>query len=426
MKRLLCLLLCLCLLTACTAPHVRDTDLPKDDDYNTILPPVGDEPSVKDYTDSLVHAAVYPTGMLLCPVEEYIPAAFTYNTASAVLSAAEGNVGYSPASLYFALTMFAEGATGETAKELDALLGERGNVRLLYDKLYNNSDTAQLKIANSLWMSKNFTFREDFVNTIRDDHRASLLTVDFGEDANAQMTQWVSDQTAGLLKPTFQTDELTVLSLINTLYFKVGWQEEFSSCNDLTFRLPDGTTATAAAMSRTWQSAVAYKTENATRVGVILPEIGWMWFVLPDEGVALDTLTASPEALQTAFNEGETQDVKLTLTLPKVDTEVKLDLRPVLSSLGCEAMFVQPNADLSGFVEGGAALSVTGLAQGTRIAWDEKGVTGAAFTEILCGNTSLPPQRPALDLTFDRPFLYGVFSDDGDALFIGAMTDPDK
>lgn len=423
MKRLLCLLLCLCLLTACTAPHVRDTDLPKNPAGEYEQPP---EPATKSYADSLILAAEYPTGQLLCPVEEYIPAAFTYNTASAVLSSQGGNVGYSPASLYFALTMFAEGTAGETAAMLDSLLGERGNVRLLYDKLYNDTDNAQLKIANSLWMSKNFTFNQEFINTARDEHRASLLSVEFGEDANAQMTQWVSDQTAGLLKPTFETNELTVLQLINTLYFKVGWQDEFASCDDLTFTLPDGSAATAAAMSRSWQSATVYKTENATRVGVILPEIGWMYFVLPDEGVSLDALTASPDSLREAFDEGSAQEYKLTVTLPKVDTECKLDLRPVLSSLGCELMFIQPNPDLSGFVEKGAALSITSLSQGTRIIWDEKGVTGAAYTEIACGNTSLPPQRPELKLTFDRPFLYGVFSGDGDALFIGSITDPDQ
>ena len=151
-----------------------------------------------------------------------------------------------------------------------------------------------------------------------------------------------------------------------------------------------------------------------------------MYFVLPNESVPLNALTASPETLQNAFCGGEREEVKLTLTLPKVDTEVKLDLRPVLSSLGCESMFVQPNPDLSGFVDGAAALSITGLSQGTRILWDEKGVTGAAFTEILCGNTSLPLDRPELALTFDRPFLYGVFSGDNDALFIGTITDPDK
>ena len=423
MKRLLCLLFCLCLLTACTQTHVRDTDLPKPTNN---LPLITQQPQQKDYTQSVVHAAAYPSGRLLCPVEEFVPTAFTYNTAQTVLSAADGNVGYSPASLYFALTMFAEGVSGETAAELDALLGERGNVRLLYDKLYNNSDVAQLKIANSLWMSKNFAFREEFVRTIRDDHRASLLSVNFGEEANAQMSKWVSDQTVGLLNPTFMTDELTVLSLINTLYFKVGWEEEFSPCDDLHFRLSDGSSATASAMTHTWQEATVYKTENATRVKIALPEVGWMYFVLPHESVPLNALTASPETLQNAFCGGEREEVKLTLTLPKVDTEVKLDLRPVLSSLGCDSMFVQPNPDLSGFVDGAAALSITGLSQGTRILWDEKGVTGAAFTEILCGNTSLPLDRPELALTFDRPFLYGVFSGDNDALFIGTITDPDK
>ena len=83
---------------------------------------------------------------------------FTGRTSEKVLMK-DGNVCYSPLSLWYALALASEGASGETKTEIDSLLtGGRGiaetdpaNLRLRLAALLGNRPQTTLEIANSVW-----------------------------------------------------------------------------------------------------------------------------------------------------------------------------------------------------------------------------------------------------------------------------------
>jgi RNA polymerase sigma factor (sigma-70 family) len=110
----------------------------------------------------------------------------------------------------------AEGAAGETQAELLKLLAVSdikelsGQCGSLYSQLYENESDSQFRIANSLWIAarqsngRKIHWQKDYLNTLVKDFYASLFLVDFQEANTYQyMTEWVSDQTGGLLTPDF-------------------------------------------------------------------------------------------------------------------------------------------------------------------------------------------------------------------------------
>ena len=117
---------------------------------------------------------------------------FSYSTASALLSESETNSNYSPLSLYYALAMAANGAEGDTLDILLSLLGtdsleklnlEAGN---LYRRFYSDNNIGGLKVANSMWMDDNYSFKQDFATRNAENLYASCHIVDFSSEDTAK------------------------------------------------------------------------------------------------------------------------------------------------------------------------------------------------------------------------------------------------
>lgn len=380
------------------------------------------KPTLNDYSQAVVLTASYPDGEKNYTLNAHIPTDFTYRSAAAVLSAGGDNAAYSPMSLYFALMMLREGTTGTTRAELDALLGSTAaEAKKQYERLYQDNEFGKLLIANSLWTTDKVTYRQEFVDAVQQNFYASLMRTQFGEVANGQMSKWVSDNTGGLLAPIFESHDQTVLELLNAIYMKAQWHDEFFTDQPGTFTAASGEKGTVDFMTRTVLNATVWKTANATRV-TLGTSVGAMSFVLPDEGTDVSALVNDAEALQEALTGGTAQQVMLYLYLPKVDLSAETGLIPALQALGCEQLFAAPNADLSGLIEDPLPLWITNIRQGVRLIWDEEGVTGGAYTEIAVDGTSGPPSLPELTLRFDRPFLYAATADNGDVIFTGTVT----
>ena len=111
-----------------------------------------------------------------------------------ISAAADGkNIMFSPTSLNFALGMIAEGAKGETKKEIilstNAYLGTDDFASYAKDYLdkikeYNTEDEnygykSKLKIADAVWADDELTLQEKFRNTVSDSFGAEVENVDF-------------------------------------------------------------------------------------------------------------------------------------------------------------------------------------------------------------------------------------------------------
>ena len=212
------------------------------------------------------------------------------------------NIFISPLSVSLALAMTLNGAAGETEQamtntlQLQGLDSEAINVGYagLRQTLLTADPKVTLAIANSLWARQGVPFKQDFLQRNAQFFRAEISTLDF-DDPNASKTinKWVDTNTKGKIQKIVddQIDKDTVLFLINAIYFKGTWQEEFdpSETREGPFHLANSDVK-AVPMMRQQRWYPYYRGENFQAIS---PAYGdgqmRMYIFLPDRESDLDT-----------------------------------------------------------------------------------------------------------------------------------------
>ena len=163
-----------------------------------------------------------------------------------------GNIFISPLSISIALTMTYNGAVGETERamaevlEIDALdLSTINNSnKALRDSLEDPDPKVEISIANSIWSRQGVNFNADFLERNRMFFGAEIASLDFSSpQAAAMINEWVNTNTNGKIeKIVDRINPQTLLFLINAIYFKGNWQDEFDKAltRPGTFHLPNG------------------------------------------------------------------------------------------------------------------------------------------------------------------------------------------
>ena len=353
---------------------------------------------------------------------------FSAVSAALALGGTEENALYSPISLWFALTICAESAQGETRTALLDALGLPQNAHLgtlakaVYHRLYQDNEIGALKLANSLWVNESFPVKQDFLNLAAENFYAHSYHCDFSDPATGEaMGDWLDEATGGLLGgQTLETDPQTLMALFSAIYYSDQWTDEFKKENNTTddFHNADGTVSQTEYMNRTYFSHGWKYGDGWISSDLGLKNGGSMYFVLPDEGVTPGDLLADPDTMAEIFaQDGEVGWGEVVFQIPKFEVSDELDLKPVLEGLGAGIVFDYEQADFSNLSE--AALGLSSVKQETTLSIDEKGVTAAAYTEILyCG--AAPPDGRA-ELILDRPFLFFI-TFNGVPLFVGAVN----
>lgn len=358
---------------------------------------------------------------------------FSYATASRVLSDSDGNANYSPLSLYMALALAATGAEGSTKDEMLNVLGVKDTASLssqcskLFRLLYTDNAISKLTIANSVWMDSTVNgnktiFKKSFMDNASKNFYASLFNADFADKKTGEaMGQWIADNTNGTLAPSLALSDDQIMAIINTVYFKDQWVDRFdkeATAAD-TFHLSTGKDVTCDFMNMTYGTHSFSDGDGFLRSGLVLKNGGEMVFILPDEGVSINALLASPEKVQKIFEGGDYYNGEVVFQVPKFAFGSRFDMIDTLKSLGIQSAFAS-GADFSGITDGTAFIS--GVRQDTHIAIDEIGVEASAFTEIEYYGAAAPDGHA--DMILDRPFIYGITAADGTLLFAGVCKNP--
>lgn len=346
------------------------------------------------------------------------------------------NSNLSPISVYLALAMAAEGAKGETQTAMLRLLGSesieelRGVCGGMLERLSVDTEDSSLSLADSIWMAGRdgaLSFDGGFLKALTETYRSEANTVEFGkEETGRQIAGWITEKTHGKIKVSpdamrFSYD--TVAVLINTIYLKDAWREEFyeGATEADTFYGPGGE-LTADFMHRRDTDSTIVQGSGFLRYSIPLMRVGRMTFVLPDEGVSLSDILDTPEALHTALNDGKEIRAHVNVKIPKFRFQDRFDLNDPLKELGIGIAF-SDGADFSGISSAFARIS--SVLQESYIGIDEKGVEAAAYTMIaLAEGMAMPEQLEEIDFFLTRPFLYAIESYDGTVLFIGTVTAP--
>ncbi|XP_023418885.1 serpin B9-like isoform X5 [Cavia porcellus] len=300
----------------------------------------------------------------------------------------EHNVFCSPVSISSALAMVLLGAKGSTAAQMVQALGlssvedPHGGFQSLLPQVHKPGAPYSLSIANRLFGEESCEFLPSFQESCVRFYQAELEPLSFAtapERSRKHINAWVSRKTEGKIPELLaknSIDEESRLVLINAVYFKGKWDEQFDkSC---TRKMP-------------------FKINQVEK-----------------------SLTF--EKLQTWTSPEQMKQTEVEVFLPRFKLQEDYDMGAVLQVLGVVDAFQMGKADLSGMVVD-SELCLSKFVHRSVVEVNEEGTEAAAATAVMvipgCCLKSLPV------FCADHPFLFFIrHSATHSLLFCGRFASP--
>ena len=347
----------------------------------------------------------------------------------------DSNLFLSPLSAAMALTMAYNGAAGVTQSEMQRTLALDGMTVADVDHSYHSLITllqqldpaVTFTIGNSVWFRSEFTPMPSFLDATRTYFSARAQGLDFSSPTAADtINAWVSAETRGkipaIVDPPIPAD--LVAYLINAIYFKGDWTEQFDKnlTTPTPFTLRDGGTTPAQMMSHGVTVDVGFHAEPDAVV-LDLPYGGTafsMTIVLPRTADGIDSLPlALDEARWTAWT-AALSPMELYVYLPKFTVTYGLTMNDVLKALGMPSAFCDsPQANFPGIVAN-HVLCISDVKHKAFVDVNEEGTEASAATSVGIAPTSVPPS-----VVVDHPFIFAIRERlSGTILFMGRLMHP--
>jgi serpin B len=355
----------------------------------------------------------------------------------------QGNIFFSPYSIFAALGMTEAGAKGETMRQIrealsvtlegDALHAAMNGLDLSLMGYTSTTNGLTLNVVNTTWVKKGRTFIPEYLDLLARYYGAGVNLLDFvsePEPSRIVINTWVADQTNQKIKdllPPQSITSSTALVLTNAIYFLADWLNQFDAMltKDDNFNRADNTIVTAPLMQlgETGKMVKMLYRQVGNVRALDLPYKGdrlCMTVILPDAGAF--------ESFQGSLNIQNLGSLITTLDstalppvrLPKFKfTSGSISLVPAFKALGMTDAFTGA-ADFSG-IFGAPDICISDIIHKAFISVDEKGTEAAAATAVIFIETSgFSPSFIA-----NRPFLF-VIRDrlTGVILFMGRILDP--
>lgn len=356
-------------------------------------------------------------------------------TAQFLSSAGDENAVVSPVNIYMALAMLAELTGGNSRSQLLELIGTdsvealREQAKAIWRACSRDEEEIQSVLASSVWLRDDIGYVQSTMDTLADTYYASSYRGEMGTaDMNKSIQGWLNEQTRGLLEEqaaSIETNPLTVLLLATTIYYSAQWTNEFNEDMNYTevFHAPSGDLD--AEYMYTERSMDYFSGEGWGAVRLSLRGGNSMWFILPDEGVSVDTLLENEEVmrLMSTGEVGESEYARVHFSVPKFDIASQLDLIDGLKALGVTDVFDPTVSDFTPMTTDTDEIYVSEVTHAARVKIDEEGVEAAAFT-VIVGDAAAAEPEDEIYFTLDRPFLFAISSRDDLPLFAGVVNQP--
>lgn len=334
----------------------------------------------------------------------------------------------SPFSLKMAMSLAANGADGTTKDEIltafgiDNLDSYNTAAKELIER-YEGTSSVKLNVANSIWLNKDVAgkdikFTDEYKKLVSEYYKGTASEED-AKNIAMKINSWVEKKTNNKIKNLLPEGDAKFLSvLVNTIYFKGEWAEQFEeyATKEEDFTDRTGKVEKTDFMHKTERYRF-YEDENMKMVRV--PYKGGktaMYLVLPtnedkmDIAIALDNMNS----------------YKIRLSFPKFKTEYSLSFKEILKHIGIEKAFEKWEAEFDEVmfkgVKEGENVYVDDVLQKTFIEVDENGTEAAAATAVIMNEaTSIGPSMEEIkEFKADRPFIYFIRDDvTHEVLFIG-------
>lgn len=352
----------------------------------------------------------------------------------AVEARPDENLFLSPLSISIALGMALNGAKGETREAILDCLRLSGaefdevnsTCAELMHKLPRLDPDVTMEIANSAWYRQGFPIKDSFLELTDSIFAAEVAALDFSDEAAAGIiNDWVSDKTHGKIDGIVESpvNPLTMLFLINAVYFYGDWTTQFDSADTRTapFHLADGSTTPCELMQM--KDDLQYYGDDELQV-VRLPYGNGsfaMLAILPAEGTPINSLIADLTVDQWRQWLSGLSELEVELFMPRFTYEFEISLGNILSDMGMGIAFSRAAnftaiADISD-------LRISAVKHKAFVDVNEAGTEAAAVTSVEVGTTAVEPTHPIIRL--DRPFAYIIYErSTGTMVFAGKVAEP--
>lgn len=345
------------------------------------------------------------------------------------LKANDKNTFISPASIYIALTMLANGASGDTYSELLNMLGitDINGWNNAIGGYVNGSmdERVTLSIADSLWLGKNLKLapgaENGFIAPVNNYYNAEVYrNVLFNDSTVKEVNKWVYNNTNKMIDSI--VDEFPAgmsLAIINAIYFEGRWKNTFYKSNTVDEPFY-GLAATDNVKMMTAKNGYYRYFANGKVTALEIPYSSGKY--------AMDIIMSADANIRTGdvwnslpYNERDDITAGLsdnnslvkirTLKVPKFKLDYKADdtLKSILINMGMRTSFDSGAADFSkiGTGSGGERLFVNEIIHKTALEVDEEGSKAAAVTYVGMENASarVPDEPSEIDFIVNRPFI---------------------
>ena len=343
------------------------------------------------------------------------------------------NVFLSPLSASMALGMTMNGARGPTFEGMRSALGFgamqpaeiNAAYRSLIDLLLGLDEGVDMRVANSIWVRRGFPLHDAFVQSSLQSFDAKVSTLDFADPAAVgTINTWVSQGTNGkITKLLERIDPDMVMYLINAVYFKGNWTQQFDPkrTTETPFMRADGRPLRVQMMHLPKAKIRLLESPDVQIADLAYGREAFsMTLLLPPRSQDLERWAGTITDAQWQGWMGQMREAQMDVYLPRFRLEYEQVLNGTLKALGMQTAFDDVAADFSGMSPLGADLFIDEVKQKTFLEVNEKGTEAAAATSVGVGVTSLPPSFMA-----DRPFMLVIRERlSGTILFVGLIGAP--
>ncbi len=362
---------------------------------------------------------------------------------------ANQNYMISPTSYKAALCLAIAGAGGETKEELLKAAGFENEEQMnaWYSLVYNatvefnewlksdqenyasvkeddnyyiegDAPDAAFRIVNSVWAneSRGGSFKQEYIDRVAKNYDAAAASLP-GEKLTDSVNSWVNESTNGQIEKLADKLDDDKLILVNALYLRAPWQDEFEEyqTKEDDFKTFDGGTVTKEFMNQVNQ--FGYYEEDGGKL-VILPL---------KYGVKAAFILGEIKDIDNAIKNVDYCQVDVKLPKMDIDSEFGKDIMiGYLTSRGATSAF-GGSADFSEMTDDDVMIDE--IIQKTKIKTDEEGLEAAAVTAIMMvESATMPEEEPEIkEFHADEPFKFIVYTElensENEILFYGQMVE---
>jgi len=355
------------------------------------------------------------------------------------LKMTDANLFFSPFSIFTALAMTWAGARENTAVQMAETLHfteKPAQVHRAIGDLISQLNAVQketdveLSIANAIWAQKGYQFLDEFFRIVQQSYQADLKQVDFSsaaESARQAINAWVEQQTNEKIKdllPPKVLNALTRLVLVNAIYFKGFWDNQFKSrdTREMEFWLLTEAAVKVPMMHQEhqfgyWENdwlqimEMPYKEESLSLI-----------VLLPKEKTGITDLEQKLNFENMTAWQSRLRKRKVIVFFPKFKIESQFSLGQILSSMGMPDAFDPERADFSAMV-GQKELYISAVIHKAFLEVNEEGSEAAAATGVVVSMGSIAPSPPIFKA--DHPFVFFIRDNKSQSiLFLGRVLNP--